>query len=63
MLPTDVALIKDAAMCAYVKLYAADRNRFNQDFASAFTKLQELGVSAFHETTPIMKDGRQVWVK
>ena len=63
MLPTDVALIKDAAFCAYVKLYASDRARFEQDFASAFCKLQELGVDAFQRADPLMRDARQVWVK
>ena len=33
---------------AQVQLYAKDEARFFQDFAAAFTKLQELGVPAFH---------------
>lgn len=49
MLPTDVALLQDEKMVAWVELYAADKQRWEQDFASAFTKLQELGVPAFHK--------------
>ena len=45
MLPTDVAMLSDAGMRPWVDLYAADQDRFFQDFSSAFTKLQELGVS------------------
>ncbi|GAB5355631.1 hypothetical protein AAMO2058_000222300 [Amorphochlora amoebiformis] len=48
MLPTDVAMLSDAKMRPWVDLYAADQGRFFQDFSSAFTKLQELGVPAFH---------------
>mmetsp|Transcript_39002 Transcript_39002/g.62490 ORF Transcript_39002/g.62490 Transcript_39002/m.62490 type:complete len:143 (+) Transcript_39002:628-1056(+) len=48
MLPTDVAMLEDSKMRVWVDLYAADETRFFQDFSSAFTKLQELGVPAFH---------------
>lgn len=48
MLPTDVDLLRDEKMVAWVRLYAADNDRFRADFASAFCKLQELGVPAFH---------------
>lgn len=49
MLPSDVALLDDKKMKVWVQLYAQDEARFFQDFASAFTKLQELGVKAFQE--------------
>lgn len=49
MLPTDVALLQDEKMVSWVELYATDKQRWEQDFASAFTKLQELGVPAFHK--------------
>ena len=48
MLPTDVALLDDPNMRKWVELYARDQGRWFQDFAAAFTKLQELGVPAFH---------------
>jgi len=48
MLPTDVALLTDKNMVAWVELYAADKARWERDFSSAFTKLQELGVDNFH---------------
>lgn len=48
MLPSDMALLDDPKMLCWVKLYAEDEARFFQDFASAFTKLQEGGVKAFH---------------
>jgi len=49
MLPTDMALLADKNFVAWVELYAKDNERFKRDFASAFTKLQELGVQSFHE--------------
>jgi catalase (peroxidase I) len=49
MLPTDVALLVDPKMVAWVELYARDRARWEKDFAAAFTKLQELGVENFHK--------------
>lgn len=42
--PSDYALIEDPSTLQWVQLYAKDQQRFFQDFASAFTKLQELGV-------------------
>jgi len=48
MLPTDVALLTDKNMVAWVELYAADKARWERDFCAAFTKLQELGVDNFH---------------
>jgi cytochrome c peroxidase len=48
MLPSDIALLTDEKMVAWVKLYAADEKRFFADFAVAFSKLQELGVESFH---------------
>jgi catalase (peroxidase I) len=49
MLPTDVALLTDKKMVPWVELYANDKERWEKDFATAFTKLQELGVKSFHE--------------
>uniref|UniRef100_A0A6U3B5R8 Plant heme peroxidase family profile domain-containing protein n=1 Tax=Lotharella globosa TaxID=91324 RepID=A0A6U3B5R8_9EUKA len=48
MLPTDVDMLNDSQMRVWVDTYAASKERFFQDFSSAFTKLQELGVPAFH---------------
>lgn len=44
MLPSDLALIEDAAMRPFVELYAKDSARFFKDFSAAFKKLLELGV-------------------
>ena len=44
MLPTDLALIEDAAFKPYVEAYAEDKDLFFQDFSDAFAKLIELGV-------------------
>ena len=49
MLPTDVALLTDKNMVSWVELYANDKVRWEKDFSTAFTKLQELGVKKFHE--------------
>jgi cytochrome c peroxidase len=43
MLPTDLALIKDAKLKPWVEKYAADEKLFFSDFAKAWTKLQENG--------------------
>lgn len=51
MLPSDFALIEDENMLPWVQLYATDQARFFQDFSAAFTKLQELGVAAFHHSS------------
>jgi len=45
MLPTDIALIKDEKFKAIVEEYAANKDVFFKDFAAAFGKLLELGVS------------------
>jgi catalase (peroxidase I) len=52
MLPSDIALLTDEKMVPWVELYATDEARFFADFSVAFTKLQELGVPAFHSATP-----------
>jgi len=44
MLPTDIALIKDAQFAVFVKEYAKDEDVFFADFAAAFGKLISLGV-------------------
>lgn len=49
MLPTDMALVFDEKMVCWVELYARDQDRFFADFATAFAKLQELGVDRFHK--------------
>eukprot|EP00877_Chromochloris_zofingiensis_P009410 jgi/Chrzof1/4722/Cz14g23320.t1 len=45
MLPADMALLWDKNFKKYVDLYAKDEEAFSKDFASAFAKLLELGVS------------------
>lgn len=45
MLPTDLALVHDKAFAPYVKKYADDKEVFYRDFAAAFSKLLELGIS------------------
>jgi cytochrome c peroxidase len=45
MLPTDLALIKDAKFKKYVDVYAKDQAKFFSDFARVFNKLEELGTS------------------
>eukprot|EP01128_Nolandella_sp_AFSM9_P006098 TRINITY_DN3069_c0_g1_i1.p1 TRINITY_DN3069_c0_g1~~TRINITY_DN3069_c0_g1_i1.p1 ORF type:complete len:388 (+),score=115.62 TRINITY_DN3069_c0_g1_i1:83-1165(+) len=47
MLPTDLALVEDPEFRKYVELYQNDEEAFFNDFAKAFTKLQENGVAAF----------------
>lgn len=39
MLPTDIALLEDPNFRKWVEIYAADEQRFFDDFASAFSKL------------------------
>ena len=43
MLPTDIALVLDDGFLQYVKLYAADEEKFFEDFSKAFSKLQANG--------------------
>jgi len=43
MLPSDVALIEDAAFRTWVETYAKSEEQFFSDFAKAFQKLTELG--------------------
>jgi len=44
MLPGDLALVEDPAFKKWVQIYADDEERWQQDFANAFSKLLELGV-------------------
>lgn len=44
MLPADVALIQDPEFKKVVEMYKKDETLFFKDFASAFSKLLELGV-------------------
>jgi len=53
MLPSDLSLIEDAAFSHWVKAYAADEELFFDHFASAWSKLMELGVN--YEAKPVMK--------
>jgi hypothetical protein len=46
MLPTDMALLDDAAFLPWVQKYAADEDAFKEDFATAFAKLIALGCPA-----------------
>ena len=43
MLPSDLALLDDPAYKKWVETYAADENKFFDDFAAAFSKLLSLG--------------------
>ncbi|KAJ3268797.1 cytochrome c peroxidase [Terramyces sp. JEL0728] len=45
MLPSDMALIWDPKLKPYVELYAKDKEAFYKDFAAAFAKMLELGVT------------------
>ncbi|KAI9227386.1 MAG: peroxidase [Piptocephalis tieghemiana] len=51
MLPADMALRTDKDFRPWVELYAKDEERFFKDFATAFQKLEELGVN-FPSGTP-----------
>ena len=44
MLPTDMALIEDAAFLQWVRRYAKDKDLFFADFTKVFDKLMELGI-------------------
>ena len=44
MLPSDMVLIQDPKFKKVVEIYAKDEDAFFKDFASAFSKLLELGV-------------------
>jgi cytochrome c peroxidase len=44
MLPTDMALVKDKRLRAYVEKYARDNDAFFRDFSNVVMKLFELGV-------------------
>lgn len=44
MLPADMALLWDKKFRKFVELYAKDAEKFDADFAAAFSKLLELGV-------------------
>ena len=46
MLESDLALLKDPAFKSVVEEYAANQGAFFKDFASAWQKMQELGVAA-----------------
>jgi len=45
MLPADLAFVQDPAFRKHVEAYAKDETLFFRDFAAAFSKLLELGVS------------------
>ena len=45
MLPSDIALIQDPKLRHFVEIYAKDEDAFFRDFAAAFSKLLELGIS------------------
>ncbi|KAJ2000097.1 heme peroxidase [Coemansia thaxteri] len=54
MLPADMAFKTDPRFRAYVERYARDQDAFFADFANAFAKLLELGVS-FPEDAPLYR--------
>lgn len=45
MLPTDMALKEDNKFLKWVRVYAADQDKFFGDFSKAFTKLLENGIT------------------
>jgi cytochrome c peroxidase len=49
MLPSDIALIKDPKFKRYVDVYAKSQDKFFEDFAAAFEKLELLGTSNLTE--------------
>ena len=54
MLPSDLALLSDKTFKALVQEYAADDKLFYKDFAHAFQKLQELGVTFEEQSEPLV---------
>jgi cytochrome c peroxidase len=50
MLPTDFVLLDDKSFLKWVKVYAKDAKKFDQDFATTFQKLEELGTSGLTHT-------------
>jgi len=58
MLPTDIALIRDAKFRVFVEAYAKDQELFFKDFARVFAKLIALGVP--HQISePVSEQGRK----
>ncbi|KAK0748229.1 heme peroxidase [Apiosordaria backusii] len=53
MLPADMAIIQDKKFKEWVKVYAADNDKFFQDFSAVVKKLFELGVP--------FKEGTETW--
>lgn len=51
MLPTDIALIEDAAFKTHVERYAADQELFFTEFSTAYAKLLALGCPEACDTT------------
>ena len=43
MLPSDLALVQDDKLRAWVQIYAKNQDLWFKDFANAFQKLEELG--------------------
>jgi len=50
MLPTDYVLLEDKSFLKWVKTYAKDASKFDNDFAKTFQKLEELGTQGLKET-------------
>lgn len=50
MLKSDMALIQDPALKAHVQKYADNESQFFNDFAKAWTKMQELGCTGLRDT-------------
>jgi cytochrome c peroxidase len=53
MLPSDIALTQDPAFASWVDAYAEDEDRFQADFARAWSKLMELGVE--YQPKPVLE--------
>ena len=50
MLPSDYVLLSDKKFLKWVKVYAKDNAKFEQDFAKVFQTLEELGTSGLTPT-------------
>ncbi len=63
MLPADLALIEDKEFRKHVELYAKDEEAFRKDFASAFSRLLELGCKFPAGAAPAApkQEGKSLW--
>ncbi|KAI0968127.1 peroxiredoxin [Xylaria arbuscula] len=59
MLPTDMSLLSDPSFRTWVETYAADKDRFFEDFAAVFAKLLELGLRRDDQGNVINKANKE----